>query len=128
MTHTEAIKAYCKTQAKTGSPREIEAAAFFRAARSLSEAKRGDSEKYISALKTNRLLWTLIQVSVSGPENQLPPEVKSNILGLSIFIDKQTSLALTEPDPDLLEVLIFIDLELARGLTARPAASAKGAP
>ncbi len=122
MTRDDAIQAYCKTQTKTGTPREVEAAAFLRSARLLVEARAhpGDREKYASALKTNRLLWSLIQAGVADRDSLLPPEIRYNILSLSLFVDRQTSLALAEHDVELLELLIFINTELAQGLTARP--------
>ena len=104
------------------APREIEAMAFTKAALMLEEAKTtlDDYDAYSSALKFNQLLWTIIQADVVDKENKLPPQIKANILSLSIFVDRQTIKALANTKEDYLEVLININKNLAEGLMARP--------
>ena len=52
-------------------------------------------------------------------ENQLPPQIKANILSLSIFVDRQTIKALAETKKEHVDVLIGINKNLAEGLMIR---------
>ena len=90
------VAAYAQQQKRNLSPREVEAMAFTKAAVLLEEAKgkTGSIEEYSKALRFNHLLWTIIQADLTEPENQLPNEIKANIMSLSIFVDKQTTKAM----------------------------------
>jgi flagellar protein FlaF len=110
-----------------GNPRATEARAFMEAARRLAEAQAlvaEDQEAYRKALRLNWRLWTIIQSDVSTPDNPLPPDVKANIISLSIFVDKHTLTALSEPSAAKLGVLIDINRNIAAGLMATPEAAA----
>ncbi len=112
------IRAYQQTQKANLTPREVEAMAFTKAAVMLEDAKSkvADIEGYSQALRFNHLLWTIIQADITEPENQLPGEIKANILSLSIFVDKQTTKAMRGNDASDLDVLININRNLAAGL------------
>ena len=81
------LQAYAQIQKSSMSSREIEAMAFTKAALMLDEAVQSldDYDSYASALKFNQLLCTIIQADIVDKENQLPPQIKANILSLSIF-------------------------------------------
>ena len=115
------LQAYAQTQKSSMSSREIEAMAFTKAALMLDEASKSldDYDSYASALKFNQLLWTIIQADIVDKENQLPPQIKANILSLSIFVDRQTIKALAETKKENLDVLISINKNLAEGLLTR---------
>ena len=55
---------------------------------------------------------------MTEPDNQLPPEIKANVMSLSIFVDKQTTKALRSSVATDLDVLININRNLAAGLRA----------
>lgn len=112
------ISAYQKMQKTSLTPREVEAMAFTKAAVMLEEAKlkASDMEAFSQALRFNNLLWTIIQADITEPENQLPGEIKANILSLSIFVDKHTAKAVRSGEPADLDVLISINRNLAAGL------------
>lgn len=116
------LQAYAQTQKSSMTPREVEAMAFTKAALMLEEAKTklDDYDSYASALKFNQLLWTIIQADIVDKENTLPPQIKANILSLSIFVDRQTIKALADTKEQHLDVLININKNLAEGLMARP--------
>lgn len=116
------IQAYAQAQKSNMAPREVEAMAFTKAALMLEEAKGQveDYDSYAAALKFNQLLWTIIQADVVDKENKLPPELKANVLSLSIFVDKQTIKALADAKARHLEVLININKNLAEGLMTKP--------
>jgi flagellar protein FlaF len=122
------IAAYQQQQKRNLSPREVEAMAFTKAALLLEEAKgkNRDVEEYAKALRFNHLLWTIIQADLTEPANQLPPEIKANVMSLSIFVDKQTTKALRTSDPKDLDILITINRNLAAGLRTNPATAQAG--
>ena len=117
------LQAYAQTQKSALPPREVEAMAFTKAALMLDEAKgqTEDYDKYAAALKFNQLLWTIIQADIVDAANKLPPQLKANILSLSIFVDKQTVKALADTSGDHLDSLIDINKNLAEGLLTKPA-------
>lgn len=116
------LQAYAQTQKSSMPPREVEAMAFTKAALMMEEAKwkLDDYDSYAAALKFNQLLWTIIQADIVDKANQLPPQLKANILSLSIFVDKQTIKALADADAGHLEPLISINKNLAEGLLTKP--------
>ena len=117
------VAAYEQQQKRNLSPREVEAMAFTKAALLLEDAKKvtGDIQEFSKALRFNHLLWTIIQADLTEPDNALPPEIKANVMSLSIFVDKQTTKALRSHAPTDLDVLININRNLAAGLRTAPA-------
>ncbi|WP_200294208.1 flagellar biosynthesis regulator FlaF [Rhodospirillum rubrum] len=116
------IRAYQQSQKSTLTPREVEAMAFTKASVMLEEArtKPDDKTAFSQALRFNHLLWTIIQADITEPANTLPPELKANIMSLSLFVDRQTTASLRSGDVGELEVLISINRNLAAGLRATP--------
>ena len=98
--------------------REMDAAAFSQAAYVLDQARQkvGDAEACEKALKYNQLLWSIVQADVAEGNNQLPDELKANLMSLSLFVDKQTSKGLSDPTEELLDSLININLNISEGL------------
>ena len=116
------LRAYQQTQQANLTGRDLEAMAFTRAALKLEDAKKltDKPSEFGKALRFNHLLWTIIQADIVEPENKLPPEIKANIMSLSIFVDKQTAKALSTRDGADLETLININRNLAAGLRTKP--------
>jgi flagellar protein FlaF len=116
------IRAYNQTQKANLTPREVEAMAFTKAAIMMEDArgKADDKDAFSQALRFNHLLWTIIQADITEPANTLPPELKANIMSLSLFVDRQTTAALRSKDVSELEILISINRNLAAGLRATP--------
>ena len=123
------VAAYQQQQKRNLSPREVEAMAFTKAALMLEDAKKfiGNITEYSKALRFNHLLWTIIQADLTDPENQLPPEIKANVMSLSIFVDKQTTKALRSTTANDLDVLININRNFAAGLRTTPETAAGAA-
>lgn len=113
--------AYQQGQRLAVTPSAAEASAFTKAALLLVKAKdrEDDYTSYASALRFNQVLWTLIQSDLSEDADRLPDDLKSDLLSLSLFVDRQTVKALSEPKAGHLEALIEIDRNIARGLRAR---------
>lgn len=100
------------------SARETERQALLEAARRLGEAQQTpeDTEALVAAARLNWRLWTIFQSEISAPNCPLPDEVRSNMLNLCNFVDKQTVALLDDPKAERASPLININLQLAEGL------------
>jgi flagellar biosynthesis activator protein FlaF len=118
MSQNNSSQAYSSSQKLGASAIQTEARALLETARRMSVAKEQmeNLDEYRAALRLNWRLWTIFQADVSSAENALPPGIKANILSLSVFIDKHTVGALTEPEERRLDVLININRNVAAGL------------
>lgn len=115
------LSAYTSTQKEGESLREIESRALLNCARKISQAQEepGNCELYIEAIKLNQRLWTIFQVSLCEPNNELPRDLKVTLLNLSRFVDKISLRALGEYNPNLLSSLIDINRNIAAGLSVK---------
>jgi flagellar protein FlaF len=122
---TSPTDAYSQVNKLAMSPRAAEAEAFTKAARLLQQARQStfDYDDYAAALRFNQELWTIIQAEQAlvspSDENSLSPDLRRDALNLSLFVDKQTIKALSDPDVGHLDALIEINRSMARGLTPR---------
>ena len=103
---------------KFDNKREMDAAAFSQAAYVMDQARQKLDDKELGerALKYNQMLWSIIQAEVSQKDNTLPEELKANLMSLSIYVDKQTTIGLKEASDALFDGLISINLNIAEGL------------
>lgn len=116
-----AAKAYSETAKVASTPRQLEASLLLKAASQLQEISdkaRTDSEALDNALLYNRRLWTIFVSSVSDTENDLPHDIKNNIVSLGAFIFSHTLEIQAHPTPEKLKTLININKEIAAGLHA----------
>lgn len=123
---------YAKSQDASlgsGPPQLTEAWALTTAARKLLEAKESpdDLDGITNAVRINWRLWTIFQAELTEPTNPLPREIRQNLLSLAAFIDKQSMAVLADPKPELLDVLININRQIAAGLS-ESAQRAQAAP
>lgn len=119
-----------QTYARTpqlGNPARTEAWALLEAAR-LMEGAKGKPAELLDALRRNWRLWTIFQADLVGADCRLPKEVRSNLIGLSNFIDRQTAKLLGDLDPAGIDVLVNINRQIGEGLLeGQRAAAAKAA-
>ena len=106
-------------------PRETEAWALTEAARRLIQASRqpGDVATLQSALRLNQRLWTIFQVSMTDDACELSADLRSNILRLSLVVDRETVARLADQDAGKLGMLIEINRSVAGGLSSPRAAT-----
>lgn len=104
------------------SARDVEAWALIEAARRLLRASQTpeDHDQLRSALIINQRLWTIFQASVTEDDCPLPPELRNNVLMLSMIVDQDTFARLADMDVTKLDRLIDINRQLASGLSMRP--------
>jgi flagellar protein FlaF len=115
----QAYRTVQKTAVTSG--REVEAIALTNTAQRLIDCQKQWNEdghflRLDEALRLNQKLWTIFQSEMVRPDNPLPEEIKKNILELSLFIDRQIINTLMEPQPEKLDILINININLAAGL------------
>jgi flagellar protein FlaF len=108
--------AYKKQQ--DDDPRLNEARALLKAAALLEEVqKQGISYfDYSEAVKANRNLWTFFQASLVEESSHLPDKLKDVLKGLSVYVDRRSLRAMAKQNPQMLNVLININKEVAAGL------------
>jgi flagellar protein FlaF len=112
---------YAKSQEaslSSGPPQLTESWALTTAARKLLEAKErpDDIDGITHAVRINWRLWTIFQAELIEPTNPMPADIRSNLLNLAAFIDKQSTSILGDPKPEKLDVLININRQIAAGL------------
>lgn len=126
-----ARQAYDQGTKTSGSGRQLEAGALFRAARRLEECQQtwnlpGHRERLRDALAHNQRLWTFFQTELTGPEHEMPVDLRRDLLRLSLFIDRRTLETLAEPTLEKLTALIAINRHIAAGLSSDPQAAGAG--
>jgi flagellar protein FlaF len=88
------LKAYRTTVARAESPRELEYRLFGDVTRSLINASKlapDDIAGRIDALDWNRRLWSMLSTDCALPSNQLPIELRANIISLSLWVNRHSS-------------------------------------
>ena len=110
------------------SGREIEAAALTHCALLLKDCHdhwgAPDHDAALNeALRSNQMVWSILQSELVKDDNPLPIDIRQNILTLSVFIDNRIIQVMADPEPDKLRIIIDINLNLAAGLRGSPAAS-----
>jgi len=119
--YTKQLDAYRAGQNINLSGREIEAAALTRCALLLSGCRENwdapdRDEKLAEALRTNQMVWSILQSELVKDDNPLPIDIRRNILTLSVFLDYRIIQVMAYPEPEKLQIIIDINLNLAAGL------------
>jgi flagellar biosynthesis activator protein FlaF len=107
------------------SGREIEAAALTRCALLLSDCQKdwdaaNSDVNLTEALRINQRVWSILQGELTSADNPLPKKLKEDLLSLSIFIDKRIIQVMAHPEPEKLDIIIDINLNIAAGLKSSP--------
>lgn len=118
MSSENASTKYRQPGQQGGSPRETEGRALMEAARRLSVVKDNpaDADALVDTVRLNWRLWTIFQSEISERDSGLPEELRANMLTLCNFVDKRTVEILADPKPEMLDVLININRNIAAGL------------
>ena len=116
------IGGYAQNEIAGMNESELEARALIKAASALNQIKEKWEESQddlAPALDKNRRLWTILASAMRESDCPQPIEVKQNILNLASFIFKRTMEVLSKPDPKKLDILININMNIARGLSGK---------
>lgn len=113
---------YTNNQKEGLSQVELECRAFICSASAMNRIKEHweeEKKNLPDVLEKNRLLWTVIASAMKEDDCPQPQSVRNNMLQLSMFVFKRTLELLGEPRPEGLDVLININLNIARGLSGK---------
>jgi flagellar protein FlaF len=115
------LQAYQEADKSGMSGREIEAYALTKAAVALKECQSqwnapNRDQLLEHALKLNQRIWSIFQAELTREDNPLPPQIKQNLLRLSIYSDARGVDILAYPHPEKLTILININEGIAAGL------------
>lgn len=111
---------YTETEVTGLDQIELESRALIKTASSLNQIKENWEQKQgdlIDALDKNRKLWTIIASAMSDNSSPQPESLKKNLLALSVFVFKRTIEIMANPKPESLDILININMNIARGLS-----------
>jgi flagellar protein FlaF len=86
-----------------------------------AEADPGDFKTRIEALDWNRRVWSALACDCQAPQNQLPVEVRAQIISLSIWVNRYTSKVMRREED--IETLIQVNKSIMQGLSARAEAA-----
>ncbi len=110
---------YMTTESSAMPQNELEARALIRTASRLNGIKERwpvPPAELNEALDLNRKLWTILVTGATEESNPLPVEIKQNIFNLAHFIFKHTFAVMAKPEAKSLDILININMNIARGL------------
>ena len=123
------LNAYRKTVAVTSTGRNLEANVLTRAAQHLKDCQarwgqEGHADRLETALRINQRVWTILQSELARDDNPLPVQIRTDILRLSLFIDKRIIDIMAVPASDKLDAIIRININIAEGLRGSDRVSA----
>ena len=117
-----AVGGYAQNEIAGMNEAELEIRALIKAASALNKIKEDweNSQKDLSqALDKNRRVWSILASAMTEEDCPQPPEVRINILNLASFIFKRTVEVIARPAPEKLDILININMNIARGLSGK---------
>ena len=115
------LKQYSNNEMNSLNQVELETRALIKAASVLNAIKENWDSRITElddALERNRKLWTIIVSAMQEDSCPQPKEVRANIISLGLFIFKRTMDIMVEPKPESLNVLIDINMNIAKGLSS----------
>jgi flagellar protein FlaF len=84
-------------------------------------APEDDLQVRIDALDWNRRMWSALATDCSSSENGLPQSVRAQIISLSLWVNRHSSLVMRKEED--FEALIDVNRMIMQGLSSRPAAA-----
>lgn len=111
------LQAYKQAASRAESPREMEYRLFGQVTRALMQASTADASDVatrIDALDWNRRLWSTLATDCADPGNAMPMALRAQIISISIFVGKHSSVVMRGEDD--FEVLIDINRSIMQGL------------
>ncbi len=114
------VQAYQQAAARAESPRDIEYRLFGQVTRALigaADADPADMAARMDALDWNRRLWSVLATDCASTGNQLPVQLRANIISLSLWVNRHTS-AIMRNEADFAP-LIDVNKMMMQGLGPR---------
>ncbi len=116
------LAGYAQTEIAGMGEAELEARALIRTASALNKVKENwetSKSELHPALEKNRRLWSILASAMSEEDCPQPKEIKQNIVNLASFIFKRTLDVIANPSPEKLDILININMNIAKGLAGK---------
>ena len=115
------LTAYQKTQQATENPRSTEYRLFGLVTSALLEASRSEkgNSKIIEAIDWNRRMWSALAADCADEGNLLPPQVRAQIISLSLWVGRYSSQVI-QADASI-EPLVDINRTIMQGLAPQAA-------
>ncbi|MBE6444916.1 MAG: flagellar biosynthesis regulator FlaF [Alphaproteobacteria bacterium] len=107
---------------------ELESRALVRTASGLNQIKENWNERRSElgeVLEKNRKLWAILASAMQEDDCPQPKEIRRNILSLAMFVFQRTVDILATPEPQKLDILININMNIAKGLSGSEGEEAK---
>lgn len=114
------VAAYQQANRNSETPRQTEYRAFAIFTRALEEAEAEGSVAVVKAVADNRRLWITLQMDLASPGNELPKELRAQLLSIAIWVDKYSVDAMKGEAS--LEPLVKVNKQIMEGLRGTPAA------
>ena len=111
------LQAYKAASTRAESPREAEYRLFGQVTRALMHAATLDKTQFaerMDALDWNRRLWSTLGTACSEPSNGLPAPLRAQIISISMFVGRHTSVVARGEDD--FSTLIDINRMIMQGL------------
>jgi len=111
-----ALKAYQKAQRAAENPRSTEYRLFGQVTGALMEAQSSGARgmPLIDALDWNRRMWSTLAIDCLDDANQLPKELRAQIVSLSLWVTKYSAQVVR--DGASLDPLIDVNRNIMQGL------------
>lgn len=120
------VAAYQQANRNSETPRQTEYRAFAIFTRALEEAEAEGSVAVVKAVADNQRLWLTLQMDLASPGNELPKELRAQLLSISIWVNKYSSSAMKGEAS--LEPLITVNKQIMEGLRGSPSPASKTTP
>jgi len=114
------LQAYRQASERAEQPRDSEYRLFGEVTRALmaaAETPDDDFKARIQALDWNRRLWMTLAADCARPQNSLAPELRAQIISLSMWVGRHTSAVVRREEA--IEPLIEINRIVMQGLGQR---------
>lgn len=116
------LKAYQDAQKIFEDPRQIEYRLFGEITRTLMDVRDTNAKgtKLIEALDWNRRVWKAMEDDCLNDQNQLPKEIRAQIISLSMWVTRYTRTVVRQKKP--IDPLIEVNRHIMQGLMGGGAA------
>ena len=111
------LQAYKTAATRAETPREMEYRLFGQVTRALMHAStldRSEIAARIDALDWNRRMWSALATDCSDPDNAMTPALKAQIISISLFVSRHSSVVMRGEDN--FDALIDINKMIMQGL------------
>lgn len=117
------LQAYQKAQRITENPRDTEYRLFAKVTGALMDAKDAArmDPKLIDALGRNRRMWSVFASDCASDGNQLPEQLRAQIISLSLWVSKYSSEVMRGKAP--IDPLIDVNRAVMEGLAQKAEAA-----